>query len=145
MAIFISLMVLGVLLIFAEKLMPKGVFGTMGVVFLVAGIGVGYYTFETTTAHFITAGTLVGLIISFTLWMRFFPKSRIAQKYVSTGSVGEPDTKYRRYLGKIGMAKTRLGGRLPSRSSLEVIQPSSAILLSRLYAVGFLSWTLIPR
>ena len=106
--VFIACMVLGAMLMFAEKLMPKGVFGITGGVLLTAGIALGYYTFDTRTATFILAATVGGLMVSFTLWARYFPGSRMAKAYIATGSVGEVDRSYRDLVGQHGTARTPL-------------------------------------
>ena len=108
MTLYIVCMVLGTILILFEKLMPKGVFGTVGIIMFGVGIYMAYRTFETDTANMILAGTLLGLAMMIGLWMRYFPKSRLAKPYVIDETVGEIDKSYREYLDKVGIARTPL-------------------------------------
>lgn len=115
MTVFVALMVCGILLIVAEKMVPKGVFGSVGALFLTAGLATGYVIFPMDTANAIVAVTLVTLGISVALWMRYFPHSKLARKFVATGSAGEVDRGYREYLNKRG---TTLSPLRPSGTAL---------------------------
>ena len=108
LTLFVACMVLGALLVFAEKMLPKGVFGTVGAVFLLSGLALGFFTFDPTTATWITAATVFSLIVAFILWARYFPTSQVARHLVATGTSGEVDIRYRRHVGKQGTVRTPL-------------------------------------
>lgn len=108
MIVVIVCLTLGALLILAEAMMPKAAFGIPGLLMLTGGVVMAYLTFEVNTAHIILAATLASLIVSFGLWFRFFPQSAVGERLTAKGTVGEPDKRYRRWLGKTGVASSDL-------------------------------------
>ena len=89
MALIITLLILGAVLLFLETLLPGLIAGIIGFICLMAAVILGYRDFGFQTGNIILAIVLAGLVSGVFVWLRFFPESRIARKFVSQGSVGE--------------------------------------------------------
>ena len=89
MALIITLLVLGAVLLFLETLLPGLVAGSIGFLCLLAAIILGYRDFGFETGNIILGVVMVGLVSGVFIWLKFFPESRIARKFVSQNSVGE--------------------------------------------------------
>ena len=108
MALIITLLVLGAILLFLETLLPGMIAGLIGFLCLMAAVILGYRDFGYQTGSLILAGVLVGLLIGTWCWLKFFPESRIARKFISRGSVGELGVDKPELLNGTGVAHTRL-------------------------------------
>jgi len=89
MALIITLLILGAVLLFLETLLPGLIAGIIGFICLMAAVFLGYRDFGFQTGNIILAIVLVGVALGVFLWLKFFPESRLARKFVSQGSVGE--------------------------------------------------------
>ena len=89
MTLIIILLVVGAILMFLEVFLPGLVAGTLGFICLVAAVILGYTQFGLQTGNLILGGVLVGLIIGVLCWLKFFPESRIARRFISQRTVGE--------------------------------------------------------
>jgi membrane-bound ClpP family serine protease len=108
MALIITLLVLGAILLFLETLLPGLIAGILGFLCLVAAVILGYRDFGYQTGTLILAGVLVGLLIGTWCWLKFFPDSRMARKFISQGSVGELGVEKPELLQGTGTALTQL-------------------------------------
>lgn len=108
MALIITLLVLGAILLFLETLLPGMVAGILGFICLMAAVILGYRDFGYQTGSLILAGVLVGLLIGTFCWLKFFPESRIASRFISRSSVGELGVDKPELLNCTGVAQTRL-------------------------------------
>ena len=108
MALIITLLVLGAILLFLETLLPGMVAGIIGFICLMAAVILGYRNFGYQTGSLILAGVLMGLLIGTWCWLKFFPESRIARKFISRGSVGELGVDKPELLNVTGVTLTRL-------------------------------------
>lgn len=108
MALIITLLVLGAILLFLETLLPGLIAGVIGFLCLVAAVILGYRDFGYQTGTLILAGVLVGLLIGTWCWLKFFPDSRMARKFISQGSVGELGVEKPELLHGTGTALTQL-------------------------------------
>jgi membrane-bound serine protease (ClpP class) len=88
MELIIALLVVGAILIFLESLLPGMIAGIAGLLCLVAAVVLGYQEFGFRTGNLILGGVLVGLVIGVFGWLRFFPESCIAKRFISQRSVG---------------------------------------------------------
>ncbi len=108
MAIIITLLILGALLLFLETLLPGLVAGIIGLICLMAAVYFGYRDFGYQTGGLILVGVLVGLAVGTWCWLKFFPESRMARKFISRGAVGELGVEKPELLNATGEALTRL-------------------------------------
>ncbi len=108
MALIITLLILGAGLLFLETLLPGMIVGTLGFLCLVAAVILGYQDFGYQTGTLILAGVLVGLLTGTWCWLKFFPDSRLAKKFISQGSVGELGVEKPELLNGTGVALTQL-------------------------------------
>jgi membrane-bound serine protease (ClpP class) len=108
MALIITLLILGAILLFLETLLPGMIAGLIGFICLMAAVILGYQDFGYQTGSLILAGVLVGLLVGTWCWLKFFPESRIAKAFISQGSVGELGVDKPELLNGTGVALTQL-------------------------------------
>ncbi len=108
MALIITLLILGGVLLFLETLLPGMIAGILGFICLMAAVILGYRDFGYETGTLILAGVLVGLLIGTWCWLKFFPESRMAKKFISQGAVGDLGVDKPELLDGTGTALTQL-------------------------------------
>ena len=108
MVLVITLLILGAILLFLETLLPGMIAGIIGFICLMAAVILGYRDFGYETGTLILAGVLAGLLIGTWCWLKFFPESRVAKKFISQGSVGELGGDKPELLNGTGTALTQL-------------------------------------
>jgi membrane-bound serine protease (ClpP class) len=89
MGLIITLLIVGAVLLFLETLLPGMVAGTVGFVCLMAAVFLGYRDQGFQTGNIILGVVLGGLIFGVWCWLKYFPESRIARRFVSQGAVGD--------------------------------------------------------
>src|SRR5689334_19312470 len=89
MELVITLLVVGVVLIFAEGILPGMIAGIAGTCCLLGGVVAGYIYFGGKTGTLILMGVLVFLVAGFYLWIKYFPQSPLARAFVSRQVTGE--------------------------------------------------------
>ena len=108
MALIITLLILGAVLLFLETLLPGMIAGIIGALCLLAAVILGYRDFGYQTGSVILAGVLVGLMIGVWCWLEFCPESRVAKKFISQGAIGELGVEKPELLNGTGTALTQL-------------------------------------
>jgi membrane-bound serine protease (ClpP class) len=108
MAVVITLLVVGALLVLAETVLPGLVAGAIGLCCLVAGVVEGYVQFGERPGNLILLVVLVGAVAGFCLWLKFFPDSRMARLFVSRSVSGEIGTARPELLRQTGTTFTQL-------------------------------------
>ena len=108
MALIVTLLILGAVLLFLETLLPGMIAGIIGAICLLAAVILGYRDYGYQTGSLILAGVLVGLLIGTWCWLEFFPESRVAKKFISQGSTGELGVARPELLNGTGTALTQL-------------------------------------
>jgi len=108
MALIITLLVLGAILLFLEILLPGMIAGIIGFVCLMAAVILGYRDFGYQTGSLILGGVLVGLVVGVFFWLKFFPGSRIARRFISQSSTGELGVARPELLNGTGVALSQL-------------------------------------
>ncbi len=108
MGLIITLLILGALLLFLETVLPGLIAGIIGFLCLLAAVGLGYRDFSFQTGNLILGIVLAGLIVGFWCWLKFFPDSRMARKFVSHGAVGDLGVDRPELLHATGTALTQL-------------------------------------
>ncbi len=104
----ITLLIVGAVLIFLETVLPGLIAGILGFLCLVAAVVLGYRDFGYQTGSLILAAVLAGLMIGGFCWLKFFPESRMAMKFISQGSVGNLGVEKPELLHAKGTALTQL-------------------------------------
>jgi membrane-bound serine protease (ClpP class) len=89
MGLIITLLIVGAVLLFLETLLPGMVAGTVGFVCLMVAVFLGYRDQGFQTGNIILGVVLGGLIFGVWCWLKYFPESRIARRFVSQGAVGD--------------------------------------------------------
>jgi membrane-bound serine protease (ClpP class) len=107
-ALFLFLVILGVVLVVAELFLPGGIVGTIGVILLVASIVVAYRSFDRGTAHVVLAFAVLAFAAGIWWWLRVFPHSRFADRIVIRSIVSSPDHGLDHLVGKRGTASSPL-------------------------------------
>jgi membrane-bound serine protease (ClpP class) len=108
MALIITLLILGAVLLFLETLLPGMVAGILGFICLMAAVILGFRDFGYQTGSLILAVVLVGLLVGVWCWLKFFPESRVARKFISKGAVGDLGVERPELLNGTGEALTQL-------------------------------------
>lgn len=107
MAIVITLLILGAVLLFLETLLPGMIAGIIGFLCLLAAVVLGYQEgFQTGTL--ILIGVVIGLSIGVYCWLKFFPETAFAKRFISKGAVGELGVEKPDLLNGTGVALTQL-------------------------------------
>ena len=107
MAIIVTLLILGVVLLFLETLLPGLVAGIAGIVCLLAAVLLGYRD-SARLGNLVLAIVLLGALVGVFLWLKFFPESRVARRFISQGAVGELGVEKPELLNGTGIALTQL-------------------------------------
>jgi membrane-bound serine protease (ClpP class) len=108
MALVITLIILGGLLLFAETLLPGMVAGSLGVCCLIGSVVIAYTDLGASGGHLVLLTILFGLGLGTVFWFKYFPSSRLARPYVSTTTIGDIGTTRNELLDQTGVAKTPL-------------------------------------
>ena len=108
MALIITLVILGAILLFLETLLPGMIAGLIGFLCLLAAVVLGYRDFGYQTGSLILGGVLVGLVVGVFFWLKFFPGSRIARRFISQSSTGELGVARPELLNGTGVALSQL-------------------------------------
>ncbi len=108
MALIVLLVAAGLLLLFLETVLPGLIAGALGFLSLAAAICYGYRDFgmKGGNATILSVGAL--LLVETFLWLKFFPDSRMARRFVSRRQIGTVGAEKPELLGKTGMAMTAL-------------------------------------
>lgn len=108
MTLIVALLITGALLLFLETLLPGMIAGIGGVICLLAAVILGYQEFGYQTGSLILGIVLVGTVLGAWCWVKFFPGSRLAKKFISQSAVGELGVEKPELLNCTGVASTRL-------------------------------------
>lgn len=104
----ITLLALGALLLFLEVFLPGMIAGVAGVICIIIAVVMGYQEFGFQTGNYIVLGVLMGLVTGTLAWLKFFPESRLARRFIAQGTVGEIGTNRPELIGATGEALTQL-------------------------------------
>ncbi len=93
---------------FLETLLPGMIAGIIGFICLAVAVVLGYRDYGYQGGTLILGGVIVGLMVGVWCWLRFFPESRIAKKFISRAAVGELGVDKPELLNGTGEALTQL-------------------------------------
>jgi membrane-bound serine protease (ClpP class) len=108
MALVLILLAAGLLLLALETVLPGMIAGVAGLVCLLAGVVLAYQELGVVAGNTALIGVVGLLGVGVLLWFRFFPGSRLGQRFVSKGTVGEIRAEQPELLHKTGTALTNL-------------------------------------
>ena len=103
-----KVLVLGAVLLFLETLLPGMVAGIIGSLCLVAAVILAYQSFGYQTGNLVLGVVMVGLALGVFGWLKFFPESRIANRFISRSAGGELGVAKPELLHCTGVALTQL-------------------------------------
>lgn len=104
----IALLVVGVILVLLETVLPGMIAGVVGILCLGAGVVLTYMRFGSSAGNRVLLGVGFTLVIMAILWVRFFPRSRVGQMFVTRQAVGGLGVEQPDLLNQTGTAMTRL-------------------------------------
>jgi len=104
----IVLIVAGTVLLLLETVLPGLVAGILGALCLVAGVIVGFASFGATTGTWILFGVGTELLVVLGAYLKLFPESRIAKRFVSQRQIGVVGAEKPDLLNQTGVAHTNL-------------------------------------
>jgi len=107
MAVIVTLLIIGTILLLLESVLPGMIAGILGFGCLIAAVVMGY-NISTTTGNVLLAVVSVGLLAGTLLWFQYFPKSRIGKVFVSKSVVGDVNAQRPDLLECEGTAHTDL-------------------------------------
>lgn len=84
---FLILLIAGMMLIGAEIFVPGGILGIIGGAALVLAIIAGFAAFGLETGAYITLGIMVLLTVVITVWIKFFPRSRLGRQMTASSDL----------------------------------------------------------
>jgi membrane-bound serine protease (ClpP class) len=108
MALIITLLIVGAVLLFLETLLPGLIAGIIGFLCLLVAVVLGYRDYGFQTGSLILGGVLLGLLAGAWCWLKFFPGSRLARNFISQRAVGELGVDKPELLHQTGAALTQL-------------------------------------
>jgi membrane-bound serine protease (ClpP class) len=108
MAMVITLLATGAILLLLETILPGLIAGILGVLCLIGGVSVGYQQFGSRAGNLILLGVSVATVTGAALWVRFFPQSRLARVFISQREVGDIGAEKPELLNRTGTALTQL-------------------------------------
>ena len=108
MTLIITLLVVGAVLMFLETLLPGMITGIIGFLCLVAAVILGYQEFGLRTGNLVLGGVVIGLALGVFGWLKFFPESRFARRFISSSATGELGVAKPALLHCTGVAITQL-------------------------------------
>ena len=106
--VILSLIVMGALLLLLETILPGLIAGIVGMGCLITGVVLGYIHFGADVGTWILVGVGVGLIVAMAVYVKLFPDSRIAARFVSQGTIGAIGTDRPELVHQTGVAHTTL-------------------------------------
>jgi membrane-bound serine protease (ClpP class) len=108
MTTVIILLLVGAALLALETVLPGLIAGTIGMICLVAGVVVAYSELGARGGNLVLTITLVGLLVGWLLYLKYFPESRIARLFISQRTIGNVEAEQTALLGQTGKALTVL-------------------------------------
>ena len=108
MSLVVTLLVAGAVLLALETVLPGAVAGIVGFLCLIVGVIAGFVEFGTRIGTNILFGVLAGLVVGAFCWIKYFPDSRLAKRFVSQQTVGDLGATKPELLHQTGVAFTPL-------------------------------------
>ena len=106
MTLAITLLVVGLALLFFEILLPGLILGTCAFLTLAASVFVGYT--ETEYGHLFLGITVVSITTAIIWFIKYFPNTKMGRQLASTSKVGDLGIDFTDLINQTGMAYTDL-------------------------------------
>ena len=106
MTLAITLLVVGLALLFFEILLPGLILGTCAFLTLAASVFVGYT--ETEYGHLFLGITVVSITTAIIWFIKYFPNTKMGRQLASTSTVGDLGIDFTDLINQTGMAYTDL-------------------------------------
>jgi membrane-bound serine protease (ClpP class) len=129
-AAIITLLLVGAALLLLETLLPGMIAGAIGVCCLIAGVALAYTSYGVQTGNVVLVVVLIGLVLGTMCWMRYFPESQLARRFISTQTIGSLGAERPELLNCSGTALTTLrpsGTALIDGKRIDVVTDGSMI------------------
>jgi membrane-bound ClpP family serine protease len=108
MAVIITLLVVGALLLLLETVLPGLIAGIIGFLCLIAGVALTFRDYGAEQGSLVAMGTMIMLGIGTALWLKYFPDSRYARMFIAQKTVGELGVEKPELLNQTGVAHSNL-------------------------------------
>jgi membrane-bound serine protease (ClpP class) len=106
--VVLSLIVVGALLLLLETVLPGLIAGIAGIACLIIGVALGYAHFGPDVGTWILVGVGAGLLAATAAYVKLFPNSRVAQRFVSKRTIGTIGAEKPELVHQTGVAHTNL-------------------------------------
>ena len=106
MTLAITLLVVGLALLFFEILLPGLILGTCAFLTLAGSVFVGYT--ETEYGHLFLGITVVSITTAIIWFIKYFPNTKMGRQLASTSTVGDLGIDFTDLINQTGMAYTDL-------------------------------------
>jgi len=105
-----ALILVGSVLVFVELFVPGMIAGVCGGLALIAALALTYSHYGVDEGNMVLAGVLAGAMVGFVWWMRAFPETRMARRWMLAAEVppAPEQTMHARLAGRVGEAVTTL-------------------------------------
>ena len=107
MATIVTLLILGAVLLFLETMLPGLVAGIIGFICLLVAVFLAYGE-NFSTGNMVLGVVVGGLAAGTWAWLKFFPESSMARKFIAHRAVGDLGVDRPELLHGSGMALTQL-------------------------------------
>ncbi len=110
-SLIFALLISGILLIFAELLLPGGVIGSLGGIALIAGLVGIFMNYGFIYGSLASLITILATLTGFYLWFKYFPKTKAGKRLLVESDAQEwhsYDPEYEKLVGQSGRAQTML-------------------------------------
>jgi membrane protein implicated in regulation of membrane protease activity len=108
MTVIITLLVIGAVLLFLEVFLPGMIAGIAGCVCIIAAVGMSYSQFGFPTGNYVLGGVLIASVAGIVCWLKYFPDSRMARRFVAQNAVGDIGTDRPELVGATGETLSQL-------------------------------------
>ena len=112
MSVIVLLFIIGILCILAEVIVPGGILGGIGALFMVGGIIVAFVQYDSAGGMTAVAAALVITAVALTLEFKFLPKTKLGRRAFLEKEISGSSAIYgaeaRQLVGKTAEAITRL-------------------------------------
>jgi len=120
----------GAVLLLFETILPGIVAGLAGLACLVSGVALAYSRFGPGTGSFVLLGVFLFLGIGAVLWIRYFPRTPLARRFMARRTIGNIDAGKPELLHQTGVAQSPLrpsGVAIIGQRRVDVITEGSMI------------------
>ena len=108
MALVVTLLVVGIILVILETILPGLIAGILGCFCLIAGIVISYNEYGLRTGNLVLLGAVACVVAVWAIYLKYFPNSPLARRLISQNTSGELGAEQPQLLHQTGTALTQL-------------------------------------